>query len=234
MKYMGSKNRLAKHLLPIILKDRKNQYYVEPFCGGCNMIDKVDGKRIGNDFNEYLISLLEYIKTKELPYVTKEEYKKVKENKDNYEKWYVGHVGINCSYSGKWFGGYAGLLETKDGIRDYIKEAIKNCKEQSQFIKDVEFNSGSYDALIIPNNSIIYCDPPYKNTTKYKDDFNHDKFYDWCIKQKENGHEVFISEYYMPKEFECIYERKVNSCLSANGKIGGVKCSIERLYKVRN
>ena len=45
MKYMGSKNRIAKHILPIILKDRiENQYYVEPFVGGANMIDKVDGK----------------------------------------------------------------------------------------------------------------------------------------------------------------------------------------------
>ena len=58
MKYMGSKNRIAKHILPIILKDRKeNQYYVEPFVGGANMIDKVNGLRIGSDVNKYLIAL---------------------------------------------------------------------------------------------------------------------------------------------------------------------------------
>ena len=35
MKYMGSKNRIAKYILPIMLKDRKpNQYWVEPFVGG--------------------------------------------------------------------------------------------------------------------------------------------------------------------------------------------------------
>lgn len=44
MKYMGSKWRIAKHILPIILEGRNDgQYYVEPFCGGCNMIDKVQG-----------------------------------------------------------------------------------------------------------------------------------------------------------------------------------------------
>ena len=38
MKYMGSKNRIAKYILPIILKDRKEgQWYVEPFVGGANM-----------------------------------------------------------------------------------------------------------------------------------------------------------------------------------------------------
>ena len=45
MKYMGIKNRFAKELLPIILKDRTNgQYYVEPFAGGMNMIDTSNRK----------------------------------------------------------------------------------------------------------------------------------------------------------------------------------------------
>ena len=58
MKYMGSKNRIAKHILPIILKDRKeNQYYVEPFIGGANMIDKVGGLRIGGEFNKYIANM---------------------------------------------------------------------------------------------------------------------------------------------------------------------------------
>ena len=59
MKYMGSKRRIAKYILPIILKDRKqNQYYVEPFVGGCNSIECVGGLRIGGDNNKYLISFL--------------------------------------------------------------------------------------------------------------------------------------------------------------------------------
>ena len=56
MKYMGGKNRIAKDILPIILKDRKeNQFYVEPFAGGCNVIDKVEGRRLANDKSEYLM-----------------------------------------------------------------------------------------------------------------------------------------------------------------------------------
>lgn len=59
MKYMGSKNKISKELLPLIIKNRiPNQWYVEPFVGGCNMIDKVDGNRIGNDSNIYLIEML--------------------------------------------------------------------------------------------------------------------------------------------------------------------------------
>jgi len=63
MRYMGSKNRLAKDLLPIITADLKpNQWYVEPFVGGCNMIDKVNHSlKIGSDINKYLIALLKYV-----------------------------------------------------------------------------------------------------------------------------------------------------------------------------
>lgn len=39
MIYQGSKNRISKHILPIVTKYlTENRYYVEPFCGGCNMI----------------------------------------------------------------------------------------------------------------------------------------------------------------------------------------------------
>lgn len=59
MKYMGSKNRIAKYILPIILAERKpEQFWVEPFVGGANMIDKVEGNRIGADLNPYVIQAL--------------------------------------------------------------------------------------------------------------------------------------------------------------------------------
>ena len=59
MKYMGSKNRIAKYIIPIMLSERKeNQTWVEPFVGGANIIDKIDGERIGADINPYLISVL--------------------------------------------------------------------------------------------------------------------------------------------------------------------------------
>ena len=59
MQYMGSKDRIAKHILPIMLAERKpDQWWVEPFVGGANMIDKVEGNRIGNDSHEFLIALL--------------------------------------------------------------------------------------------------------------------------------------------------------------------------------
>ena len=230
---MGSKNRIAKDILPIILKDRKEgQWYVEPFVGGANIIDKVDGNRIGSDSNEYLIAMWKELQKGWKPVkINKETYIHVKSNKDHHPKHFVGWVGFNCSYSGKWFGGFAGTITTKiNTIRDYQDEAIRNIEAQVTLLQDVDFQNTSYQDLILPSNSIIYCDPPYKNTTGYKNTFNHDEFYDWCREKKNEGYTIFISEYQMPDDFKCVWQKEVKSSLSANGKVGGNKNSIEKLF----
>ena len=59
MKYMGSKSRIAKYIVPIIqryIDDNNIEYYWEPFVGGANVIDKICCKhKIGSDKNKYLI-----------------------------------------------------------------------------------------------------------------------------------------------------------------------------------
>ena len=64
MKYMGSKNRIAKEILPIILEHKNNvRFYIEPFVGGANVIDKIDKSlnRIGFDYLESFEELFKYI-----------------------------------------------------------------------------------------------------------------------------------------------------------------------------
>ena len=63
MKYMGSKNRIAKHLLPIMLKEAERHgitKWVEPFVGGGGMIDKVPStfERVGYDLNPHTIQAM--------------------------------------------------------------------------------------------------------------------------------------------------------------------------------
>ena len=56
---MGSKAKIAKSLLNLMLKNRAaNQAFVEPFVGGCNVIDKVEGLRIGCDSHDTFIKFL--------------------------------------------------------------------------------------------------------------------------------------------------------------------------------
>lgn len=110
MKYMGSKNRHAREILPITLKDRKPfQHYVEPFVGGFNLIDKVTGNRTANDSHPYLIALFKAVQGGWLPpeEVSETDYLEIKNNPDNHSPELVGFVGFGCSFSGKWWGGYA-------------------------------------------------------------------------------------------------------------------------------
>jgi len=242
MKYMGSKARIAKHILPIMLKDRKEgQFWVEPFVGGANIIDKVDGNRIGSDNNAYLIRMWQELQKGWKPpeFIPRETYSKFRDmyNSKNADECFwgeIGYVGFNGSYGGRFYdGGYAGKTTTKHGKeRNYPLEAYNNVISQIPKILDIEFNSHCYKDLPIPPNSIIYCDIPYKGTKEYKSakDFCHDEFCDWCRKMVSRGHTVYVSEYDMPDDFQCVWEKEVSSSLRANGVISGDKKSIEKLF----
>lgn len=81
---------------------------------------------------------------------------------------------------------------------------------------------------IIPKKSIIYCDPPYRDTKKYdKIDFNYDNFYQWCFDKKSEGSRVFISEYWMPDDFNCIWEKEVPIHMNS---YEGNNRRVEKLY----
>lgn len=62
---MGSKSRIAKHIVPIIqryIDETKVTTYYEPFVGGCNVIDKINCElKFGRDANKYLIALLKHV-----------------------------------------------------------------------------------------------------------------------------------------------------------------------------
>lgn len=82
----------------------------------------------------------------------------------------------------------------------------------------IEFYNTDYQAVPIPDNSVIYCDVPYKGTETYqrhkKTEFDYDRFYDWAYKQTQP---IFISEYWMPEDrFRCIAEIKRTDTFSAN------------------
>lgn len=223
---MGSKARIAKYILPIILKDRKEgQWYVEPFVGGANMIDKVDGNRIGCDSNQYLIALMQHLQTGWKPDIdpTKANYTRIMNNKDSYSDQVVGYFGFLFSFGAKFFGGF---VETKSS-RDRIGESIRNGEKTGRSIKGITFACCSYDEQQYPKESIIYCDPPYAGTTKYKDDFDHDKFWQWCRDKAKEGHQVFISEYNAPEDFVCVWQQELNVSLAKSGKR---KKAVEKLF----
>jgi DNA adenine methylase len=230
MKYLGSKNRIAKHILPIMLEQRKeNSCWVEPFVGGANMIDKVEGWRIGSDLNEYVIALLNEM-TKpnfEAPEISEEKYNDIKLNQSKYPKWVVGYAGTQLSFGATWFGSYR---RDKKGKRNYCLEARNNVNKQAKNLVGASFKNFAYDELPIPNNSIIYCDPPYDTKAtkgKYKNDFDHSRFWQWCREKSKNGHTVFVSEYNAPDDFKCVWQMEMNQRMNNNADTSK---TIEKLF----
>jgi len=86
----------------------------------------------------------------------------------------------------------------------------------------------SYLDLHIPENSLIYCDPPYKRTTKYKDVFSHADFWQWCRAKANDGHIVFVSEYNAPDDFECVWQKEIVTSLTQDT---GSKKAVEKLFR---
>jgi DNA adenine methylase len=225
---MGSKRRIANELNSIMQPFYKDYgVYVEPFVGGANMIKSVTHpNRIGYDSNEYIIAYFNALKYGWLPPkdVSEESYKDIKNNKDKYPKELVCFVGICCSFAGKWFGGYARDRIGKNYATIGFNSCIKNdvpltrnfaneghnyaVKKDLPYIKPVTFIHSDYRDIVFTEPTIIYCDPPYRNVTAYKDKFDHEQFYEWCHKQKSNGHKLFISEYNMPNDFTCIWSKE--------------------------
>ena len=135
----------------------------------------------------------------------------------------IGFVGFLCSFGGKWWGGYAA---NKKGD-NYAERGSRVITKQASSLKEVEFICGNYLDLQIPDNSLIYCDPPYEGTTAYKNKFNHVVFWQWCRERVKEGHTVFISEYNAPDDFKCVKTVEHKPILDKNSQYKRV----EKLFR---
>ena len=238
MVYQGSKSRLAKYIVPIIQEQiGKNNIdtYIEPFVGGANVIDKIKcGYRGGYDNNKYLIKLLNYAKNNPtLPIAfldcPVDLYKAVRDNKEEYAEELYALVGYMASYGGRFYdGGYA---RDKTGKRNIYKERLKNFREQAPLLEDIQFRCCDYKDIACVN-TVIYCDPPYKNKKQYNNkSFNHEEFYDWCRKMSKDNI-VIVSECDMPDDFTLIWEKE-RKVMQKSDRVKADKLT-ERLYLIDN
>lgn len=227
MRYLGGKTRIAKEILPLILADRtEGQYFVEPFCGGCNVTANVSGNRIANDYNEYLIAMFEGLLSGEKypEQISRELYSDVRacfrSGSNKYSPGFIGWVGFMATYRGTFFGGgYSGISPGAEGKPcDYVAQSIRGIMRQIPKLQGVEFRSGDYKNLQIPDESIIYCDPPYMNTLGYTDGIDHDEFWQWCRERVYDGHKVYISEYQAPDDFIKIWEKPLRNNMSSDNR----------------
>jgi DNA adenine methylase len=230
MKYMGGKYFLCKEISSVmksLVKPEEVDSYIEPFCGALSVLKHMNTeyKCFASDYHPDLIQLwkevqndtfippenidiefYEHCKTLESPSALK------------------AFVGFNMSFGGKFFSGYVEKYK-KEKKEDFLKEAINSLHKTKDKLKGVDFQCVSYQGLK-PNNSLIYCDPPYSDTkfpikyrtdTKHYDEFNNVEFWEYMREWSKNNY-VFISETTAPDDFIAVWEKSVHRSASQSAK----------------
>ena len=125
-------------------------------------------------------------------------------------------------------------LKSLQGLQSL--ESMERLKrlQRLQSLERLEITSLSYADIDIPDDAVVYCDPPYhaydnsiyEGTAKA---FDHCAFYDWCVRVSKTN-PIFISEYSIEDDrFEIVAEKQKLTRLASS------KSSIvtERLYTVK-
>lgn len=108
--------------------------------------------------------------------------------------------------------------------------------EQLERLQQLELYNMDYEECfnkiknkVDKKKTIIYCDPPYKNTDVYnkKDIFNYERYYNFIKKVSIDGWTIYCSEYDMPDNFRCVFEIKKRVLLIKSQKENN---KVERLF----
>lgn len=222
MQYLGGKFLVAKQF-------RTNLQQVVPyasriwdaFCGGLGFAENfADYHLICTDINPHLICLYRAWQCgwrPDLGSIDKNlhtRYKQVQPLGDPL----TAFLGIACSFSGKWFAGYlsaAALQVTTKKRRNYHKNGFNSLNRFFDKAANVTFRVNNFltTKQSPPRDVVIYCDPPYANTSNYNfvGDFDHHTFWKRCSWYVKQGNHVFVSEQTAPESWHLIWqcERKV-------------------------
>jgi len=230
MAYIGGKSKCYSHIINI-LNDAKydNMIYLEPFVGMCHILRRVVNKKryLASDINKNLYCLLKGIQNREeYQFISKRRYTVLRNTPtSSFEK---SLAAFTYSYNGKEFGGYT--TTDKNMTRNYPQERIRyyeQLKENDTFMKS-KIKNCAYNQWK-PSGYLIYCDPPYKDTTDYATDFDHKLFWE-TMREWSKNNIVFISEYTAPRDFKVVSKNSKYMSLSGNGSSDR---RTEKLFQLR-
>ena len=93
-------------------------------------------------------------------------------------------------------------LESLESLQSLGRLQSLQSLESLERLERLEIIHKDYRQVDLPSGCIVYADPPYKDTSGYSTDFDHDAFYSWAA---HCPRPLLISEYDMPREkFACI------------------------------
>jgi DNA adenine methylase len=242
MKWAGNKSSIIEKIAPCLV----GETLIEPFAGSCAVSLNTNFKKyICNDINADMINMYqliqknptEFIKLAQDFFLNGNEETRFYELRELYNNTpdknlksalflYLNRHCFNglCRYNSKGkfnvpFGKFkAPYFPEKEIIEfhDYTKNNFVFLNEDfSELFKQAD------------ENTVIYCDPPYEGTVKYKNGINHIEFWEWCRNKSKEGHTLFVSEYNAPNDFECVWQMELSNTLSKQNNFK----SVEKLFK---
>ena len=232
MQYFGGKFRIAKKLAELLNGHVEGtDYYLEPFVGACNVAPLIRHESIyASDVNHYLIAMFQALQEGWLPpqSLSKEEYVHIRDNKDE-DPPLTAFAGFACSFAGKWFGGYA-RNHRQGEERIYATNGHNSLAKLAPTISHIKFSSCDF-ATWNPVNALIYCDPPYSNTTGYDQSgyFNHVRFWE-IMRLWSKDNDVFVSEYSAPDDFQCVLE--ISTSLEIRDRENKRQHKVEKVFRM--
>jgi DNA adenine methylase len=228
---MGGKERVASDIAEVLLHyGRSCDRYVEPFMGGASILSRMAPHYddvLTADIQPDLVLMWSAIARGWEPpdIVSRDEYQALKTASPSALR---GFVGFGCSFGGKWFGGYA-----SDGKgRDYCGGSKRTAIKKAKAFKHAQIHNQSYETLIVADGDLVYCDPPYADTTSYAGApvFNHDAFWSSAEYWAGLGAYVFVSEYTAPPRHEAVWSARKTVDLA---RTGANQNRVENLFLVR-
>lgn len=216
MQYVGGKARSASWLKSVVSPWAVNCHtYLEPFIGGGNAL-RVLGDMcpvvLASDADADLMLLWKAVASGWVPpqTISKEKYYSLMKAAPSPLRTFAG---FGCSFGGKWFAGYASNRRGDN----YCRAAARSIAELAPVLKKAGLRTCEYHSWEPGSGWIVYCDPPYKGTTGYKQEFDHFTFWEIMRRWSCAGALVFVSEYHAPQDFVCIATRNARKTLSAQG-----------------
>lgn len=224
MRYLGGKSRIAKQLAEVIDSIRHpGQWVWDAFCGGLSMSVALrkKGPVWSTDANAALIAMHAAVQSGWDPpsKVSPEEYAAAKRLPDSDPR--KAFCAVCCSFSGKWFGGFA-----RGAGRNFADEGARGL-----VAKRCAIPTACVDFLSVqpqPCEAILYLDPPYAGTTGYDGAPPFDSaLFVQRVREWSRWTHVFVSEYAFPIG-ECVWSKAQTTTVSRDKS--RYSQAVERLY----
>lgn len=226
MQYFGGKSKIAKKIAAIInpIVAERDAIYIEPFVGGASVLCEINARaRWAGDVNKSIITMFKRLQEGwEPPKELSEEEYHVLHRNDDRDSPLTAFAGFGCSFSGRYFQGYA----RNNRNTNFARDASNSLSRKLAKLHNVRFYHGDYTTIMNAKNCVIYCDPPYLGSKHYSgtEKFDNDKFWNFMRLIAQNNI-VFISEYSAPLDFWPIMKIETKTDIRGNnGRIERTEC----------